>query len=175
MKRRRKMEIKEIENRAYRHFESGLHCAEVISKTVLEAFSKELHTDVIKSASGFGGGIGGSVEELCGAFTGGVIALGCLLGREDPGEDMKDCGTLIKKFKGRFRDTFGALNCPVILENFGQDGNQGGCLKLTAQATVILAGLLLEFENEKELDLHPFSSQHRGDVTLGCCPFNPGS
>ena len=75
------MESKEIRKKAYGHFESGLHCAEVISKTILEMFSTESHPAVIRSTSGFGGGIGGSNEELCGAFTGGVVALGYLLGR----------------------------------------------------------------------------------------------
>jgi len=169
------MEIKEIEKRAYEHFESGLHCAEVISKTVLEAFSEEPHPDAIKSASGFGGGIGGSIEELCGAFTGGVITLGCLLGREDPGEDMRDCGSLIKDFKVKFKDEFGSLNCPVILEGFSQNGSQGNCVKLTAQATVILANLLNEFEKEREINVHTFCCQPRDNVALGSCPCSSGS
>ena len=48
------MESREIEKKAYGHFESGLHCAEVISKTVLETFSQEPHRESIKSASGLG-------------------------------------------------------------------------------------------------------------------------
>ena len=169
------MEIKEIEKKAYGYFESGLHCAEVISKTVLEAFSEEPHTDAIKSASAFGGGIGGSIEELCGAFTGGVIALGSLLGREDPGKDMRDCGTLIKDFKSKFKDEFGSLNCPVILEGFSQNGNQGNCVRLTAEATVMLADLLNEFEKKKEVDVQTFCCQPKDKVALGSCPFSPGS
>ncbi|MCP4668987.1 MAG: C_GCAxxG_C_C family protein [Deltaproteobacteria bacterium] len=169
------MEMKEIEKRAYSHFESGLHCAEVISKTVLEAFSDKPHIEVIKSASGFGGGIAGSTEELCGAFTGGVIALGGLLGREEPGEDMRDCGALIKDFKGTFKDAFGSLNCSHILQGFSQNGNHGGCVKLTAQATVMLADLLNAFEKDREIDVHAFPYQPRDHVELGGCPFSPGS
>lgn len=49
---------------------------------MLESHATEAPPEVIRAASGFGGGIGGSTEELCGAFTGGIIALGFLLGRE---------------------------------------------------------------------------------------------
>ena len=96
------MESKEIRKMAYQHFESGLHCAEVISKTILEMFSGEPNPAVIRSASGFGGGIGGSNEELCGAFTGGVVALGYLLGRENGGDSLKGCGSVINQFKRAF-------------------------------------------------------------------------
>jgi hypothetical protein len=34
------MESKEIRKKVYGHFESGLHCAEVISKTISEMFSE---------------------------------------------------------------------------------------------------------------------------------------
>ena len=73
-------------------------------KTVLEMFSGKPHPEATKAASVFGGGIGGSTEELCGAFTGGVIALGYLLGREAPGDNMRDAGALVKEFKSRFQN-----------------------------------------------------------------------
>ena len=129
------MESKEIKKKAYGHFESGLHCAEVISKTILEIFSEEPHPEVIRSASGFGGGIAGSTEELCGAFTGGVIALGSLLGRENGGDDLMDCGALIKEFKGKFLDEFGSLNCQTLLNGFSDEANPAACVKLTGHAT----------------------------------------
>ncbi len=166
------MESKDIKISAYGYFESGLHCAEVISKTVLELFSHEPHLEAIKSASGFGGGIGGSTEELCGAFTGGVIALGCLLGREKPGDDLMDCGVLIKEFKKRFLDEFGSLNCQTLLEGFKE---QAECAKLTANAAVILADLLNGFGLESEVNLNTISVQPRGEVQLGSCPFSANS
>ena len=95
------MNEKAIHKTIYGQFQSGLHCAEAVSKTVLEIFSDESHPKVIKSASGFGGGIGGSMGELCGAFTGGVIALGFLTGREEPGGSLKECGGLINEYKTR--------------------------------------------------------------------------
>jgi C_GCAxxG_C_C family probable redox protein len=169
------MESKEIRKKAYGHFESGLHCAEVISKTILEMFSGEPHPAVIRSASGFGGGIGGSNEELCGAFTGGVVALGYLLGRENGGDSLKSCGSLIKEFKIKFLNEFGSLDCQTLLNGFKEEQNPLGCAKLTAQTSVILADLLNEFGLKDAVDASVFSSQPRPKVELGSCPFSARS
>lgn len=166
------MESKEIRKKAYGHFESGLHCAEVISKTILDMFSEEPYPAVIRSASGFGGGIGGSNEELCGAFTGGVVALGYLLGRENGGDSLKSCGSLIKDFKRKFLNEFGSLDCQTLLNGFKEQQNPLGCAKLTAETTVILAHLLDEFGLKAEVDPRTFSGQPRAKVELGQCPFS---
>ncbi len=165
------METKEIKKTAYGHFESGLHCAEVISKTVLEMFSHEPHGEVIRAASAFGGGIAGSTEELCGAFTGGVIALGSLLGRNKPGEDLRECGRLTKDFKSRFEAEFGSLSCPTILNRFSQEAHPARCAKLTAQASVMLAELLNGAETEKEAKVDVVCCQPRDQAAIGACPF----
>ena len=165
------MEDKEIRKTAYRNLELGLHCAEVISKTILEIFSGKPHPEVIKAASGFGGGIGGSSKELCGAFSGGIIALGALLGRENGGDDLSDCGALTKKFKKKFVDEFGSLNCQTLLEGFSEQENPIGCVKLTANAAVILADLLNELGLKAGTDPSTFSLQQREKVALGHCPF----
>jgi len=169
------MESKQIRKKVYGHFESGLHCAEAISKTLLEIFSHEPHPDAIKAASGFGGGIAGSTDELCGAFTGGVIASSCLMGREYPGDNLKDCGSVIKEFKMKFLNEFGSLNCSSILEGFSENGNPLGCVKLTANAAVLLAELINERQETNQKDLPTLYSKPRGRVELGQCPFGAGS
>jgi C_GCAxxG_C_C family probable redox protein len=169
------MESREIRKKAYRHFESGLHCAEVVLKTILEMLSGEPHPAVIRSASGFGGGIGGSNEELCGAFTGGVVALGYLLGRENGGDSLKSCGSLIKEFKRKFLNEFGSLDCQTLLTGFKGQQNPLGCAKLTAETTVILADLLTESGLKNEVDAGVFSIQPRSKVELGSCPFSARS
>jgi C_GCAxxG_C_C family probable redox protein len=163
------MESKEIKKTVYGHYESGLHCAEVISKTILDKFSDKEHPEAVKIASGFGGGIAGSMEELCGAFTGGIIALSSLVGRENPGETMKDYAILAGEFKEKFLEEFGTLNCHTLLEGFKKQENPFGCVKLTAAASVILADILTEFE--KETDINTLCCQPRDKVELGQCPF----
>lgn len=163
-----------IKKKAYSHFESGLHCAEVVSKAILEAFSEKPSAEAVRCASGFGGGIVGSMEELCGAFTGGVVTLGYLLGRDNPGESLKDCASLTRQFKSRFLEEFGSIHCPEIIKGFREQKNPLGCVKLTGKATVILADMLKDFSAEKGLDLGSYCSQPREKVELGSCPFSAG-
>ncbi|MFH1911323.1 MAG: C-GCAxxG-C-C family protein [Pseudomonadota bacterium] len=164
-------DAKQLKKIVYAHYQSGLHCAEAISKTLLETYAGKAHPQVIKAASAFGGGIDGSTEELCGAFTGGVIALGSLLGRQTGGDDLRDCGALIKAFKSRFLNQFGSLNCRDILDGFSEQETPLGCPKLTAEAALILADLLDDFEGKKAVRLDAYPSQPRYKVELGKCPF----
>ena len=168
------MENKEIRKKVYGHYESGFHCAEVITKTVLEMFSQKAHPEATKAASVFGGGIGGSTEELCGAFTGGVIALGYLMGRDAPGDNMRDAGALVKEFKSRFQTQFGSLKCRDLLFSFDEQENPLGCVKLTAETSVILANMLNQFGSNKGIQFDEYGSQPRDKVVLGQCPFKAG-
>ncbi|HMK66600.1 MAG TPA: arsenite methyltransferase, partial [Thermodesulfobacteriota bacterium] len=102
-------ESKAIKKKVYGHFQSGFHCAEAISSAILDTFFEKDRPDAIRAASVFGGGIAGSTEELCGAFTGGVLALGYLLGRNHPGDDLHDCAKVTREFKSRFGGQFGSL------------------------------------------------------------------
>jgi C_GCAxxG_C_C family probable redox protein len=81
------MTKEEAENRTLQYYQSGFHCAEAISKALIELRAKEKDSYTPKIANGFGGGIGGSQLETCGALTGGIIVLGWFLGRATPGED----------------------------------------------------------------------------------------
>jgi len=169
------MENKQIKKAVYSHYGSGFHCAEVITKTMLEMFSGKPHPEATRAASVFGGGIGGSTEELCGAFTGGVIALGYLLGRDAPGDNMRDAGVLVKEFKTRFQTQFGTLKCRDLLFSFDEQENPLGCVKLTAESSVILANLLNEFGSNKGIDLDRYGTRPREKVQLGQCPFKAGA
>jgi len=165
------MKVEKIKKQVYHNFESGLHCAEVVSKTILDNFSKQSHPEAIKASSCFGGGIAGTMEELCGAFTGGLIALGVLLGRENPGETMAEGAEMAKKYKTLFMEEFGSVNCQTLLEGFDEE-NLKGCAKLTADATAFLAESLEGFETEKEIDLERYCLQPKDKVALGTCPFS---
>ncbi|MEW6609116.1 MAG: C-GCAxxG-C-C family (seleno)protein [bacterium] len=136
----------DVEKKAFDYFEGGFHCAEAISKTITEFFAKELSSEIPKVASGFGGGIGKTKEDVCGALTGGVIALGCLFGRMEPGKDLKDVCELTSEFRRRFIDEFGSTNCQTILKGFGEQENMQKCKKLTATAAGILSEILVERE-----------------------------
>jgi C_GCAxxG_C_C family probable redox protein len=170
------MDRKEIIKQAYSHLSSGRHCAEVVAQTLLDHYAEEPRPEVVKVAGGFGGGIAGSTEELCGAFTGGVIVVSSLLGRENPGEELRAAGAAIKDFKSRFLNEFGSLHCGTLLDGFRQDGDgRLGCAKLTAQSTGILHELLEGLVPERHASIPSISQEARERVPLGACPFSCSS
>ena len=66
---------------------------------------------------GFGGGVGGSQEELCGAVSGGVLVLSLLHPHTD-GEDRAGKVRLYaqaKEFRRRFQEVFGLTRCGDLL------------------------------------------------------------
>ena len=67
---------------------------------------------------GFGGGIGGSHEELCGAVSGGVLVLSLANPHQDGGdtEGKKAVYAKAKEFRQRFTEVFGGLSrCGELL------------------------------------------------------------
>ncbi|MBU0516208.1 MAG: C-GCAxxG-C-C family protein [Proteobacteria bacterium] len=163
----------EIKRRAYAHFTSGRLCAEVMVATVLETFGETDYGSLVKAASGLSGGIAGSTEELCGAFTGGVLAIGSFLGRERPGDEMRDLGVTILDFKEKFAEKFGSLNCGTILDGLQDQGPHLGCARMTAAAAVMVAEILRE--QTGKIDLQTIARRPRPKVALGTCPFSAGN
>lgn len=164
--------LPEIKQQAYTHFGSGLHCAEVMVATILPAFGRTDHASLVKAASGLGGGIVGSTEELCGAFTGGVLVIGALLGRDAPGDELRDLGASVLEFKEEFAEKFGSLNCGTILDGFQEQGVQAGCPRLTAAAAVMVAEILAA--RTGRIKLETLDNTPRDKVALGSCPFSGG-
>ena len=70
-----------------------------------------------KGMGGFGGGVGGSHEELCGAVSGGVLVLSLLHPHTD-GEDRAGKVRLYaqaKEFRRRFQEVFDLTRCGDLL------------------------------------------------------------
>jgi len=136
-----KMKQRLMDNaREYLH--SGWHCSEGILLAAGNHFFPERLPDLLKIATPFCGGVGGTEEELCGAFSGGLIVIGALYGRTAAGVDDTRCLDLTKAYRQRFLQHFGYLNCGDLRKNWiGQPG-QPDCAELTAQATGILVDLL---------------------------------
>jgi C_GCAxxG_C_C family probable redox protein len=136
------MTKKDIEQKTFMYYHSGFHCAEAILKTFVELYSKESDLSITKFASGFGGGMGGSNCETCGALTGGIVAMGWLFGRKDPCDDKQKVFSLSAEFRTLFLEKFGDTNCKKILDLLGEQENKLKCKKLTADAAGILYEIL---------------------------------
>ena len=127
-----------VEKQAFDTYLTGFHCAEVISKTITEIFGDNGNQDIPRVASGFGGGIGSSKEDVWGILTGGVIALGWLYGRSEPGADINNLKDLTGAFRKKFIERTGSTKCPEILEKLGEQEKMIKCKKLTAEMTGVL-------------------------------------
>ena len=126
------MNSQEVDKRAVELMENGLHCAEAVLVAVLEG--QNLPTDMApRAASAFGAGVGRSKKGLCGALSGGLIALGLAQGRDTSRESWNDVAAKADAMRQWFAGNFGCSRCEVVLEKLGpQDGNEL-CIGLTGR------------------------------------------
>jgi len=120
----------------------NLLCAE----SVFQAAAEGLGVDsplVPRVATGFCSGLS-RTDGPCGAWTGGVMALGLALGRENGSDDLDDTYAPVQEFREFFLARFGDLSCTRICgchlgtdegrKNFGLSGAKGHCLDVVEQA-----------------------------------------
>lgn len=96
-------------------FQEGFNC----SQAVMYSFSDELQIEketALKLACGFGAGMGRK-EEVCGAVTGGIIAIGCKYGRgekDDPAATELTY-TKTRELMDQFALKHGTFSCRKLL------------------------------------------------------------
>jgi len=104
--------LSEREKRVQQIYDSGYNCAESVLKSCQEIYRLPGAEAVPKVATGFGGGIGrkGSV---CGALTGGILALGLAMGRMDPKDaQARDrVYAIAREIYEKFEKEFGTVLC----------------------------------------------------------------
>ena len=102
---------------AYQYHKEGYNCAQSVVGAFLDklGLSKE---QAMAVAGGFGGGVGGSHCELCGAVSGGVMVLSLLTPHIDGAdkEGKKAVYAAAKEFRQRFAAAFeGLTRCGDLL------------------------------------------------------------
>ena len=139
--------MKKVELAAQRAFEyhsSGFHCAEAVSKAILETYAPKSFLDIPSLASAFGGGVGKTQQEMCGALAGSYIAIGGLLGRNQPGADWTEVSDMAFELRHRFVEKHRATQCGALLEKFGPQTNYARCKALSGEVAGMIADLLEE-------------------------------
>ena len=131
--------------KAFEYHKSGFHCAEAVSKAIIEAYGNDIGKDIPKVATAFGGGVGRTKQEICGALTGGIIALGYLFGRSKPRADWTDASRLAAKLQQRFVEVHGTTNCGALLATFGPQENMMRCKRLSGEVAGMLADIIQEY------------------------------
>ena len=105
------------------------HCAEAVVESVRRHFSPETPEAVLATVSGFGGGSGSGC--LCGAVSGGTVALGLVL------KDKKVVSHLTRELHAWFKEKYGVTCCTTIRQT-----HKGVCPILTGEVAGKLAEML---------------------------------
>ena len=162
-----------IKERARKNFSKGYNCAECVVEAVLSSLDTGLPKEVIKVATGFGGGVG-LYGDTCGAITGAVMAVGAVHGRSElpSGEERKEIAQkaadelygkpglyrLFNQIPNQLKDKYGETLCREICSQW-QDTwlcreHALHCREIITDAADLAAKLILS--DKKEISAKPF-------------------
>jgi len=138
--------VDEVRKTAEGYFQRGeFFCSEAVVKTINDLLDKPFDDSVTKLASGFPVGIGKS-GCLCGAVSGGVMALGMGYGRNH-GEPMKDkMFPVSADLHNHIKDMYKSTCCRVMTRNFefASPERKAHCVKITGEVAAYVAEKLYE-------------------------------
>lgn len=106
------------------------HCAEAVLEAVRRHFAAELPKSIVGTVSGFGGGSGSGC--ICGAVSGGTVALGLVLA------DKKETTRLTRELHTWFKEKYGVTCCKTIKQT-----HKGACPVLTGEVAGKVADMLV--------------------------------
>ena len=167
-----------LEKEIEKNHKNRMNCSERTLASIYWAFEFDKHTaitdDVIRLASGFGGGGGITSYGMCGAVSGGLMALGLFWGRVDPMDYFHAVGLhteeaidknpdqstvfyrIFNRFTTQFQEAFGSIVCRELINDYlDADGafttdkklkkEQGVlCKRLTKWACATVMNLVME-------------------------------
>lgn len=100
----------EVGTAAVEIFDRGCNCAEAVLQSLAQALEIDCGC-APRIASGFGAGFG-KQGSVCGAVSGGIMAIGLKHGRNDIDDDPRSrVYPLVAKFMDEFKQEFGTYNC----------------------------------------------------------------
>ena len=127
-----------VQRAAEKNFKSGYYCCEALMCTIRDEFKLDVPKEVIAMSSGMAVGAGKS-GCVCGAFNGGLLALGMFFGRteQDGPTNPKSvkCMELVHELHDWFKKANGknAICCRVLTKEFnmGQGEHKEQCIFFT--------------------------------------------
>ncbi|KAB3535779.1 C_GCAxxG_C_C family protein [Alkaliphilus pronyensis] len=144
--------IEKVRNTAEEYFERGkFFCSEAVIHTINELLGWPLPKEITKLSSAFPIGLGKS-GCLCGAVSGGSMALGMVYGRSH-GEPMNDkmfpaSAALHDHIKNKYKSTC----CRVIVKDyeFASPERKKHCVKITGEVAAFIAETILNDDEAAE-------------------------
>ena len=100
--------------KAVKRFLDGYNCAQSVLLTMFEFWNGE-NALIPKIATGFGGGIG-RCGSVCGALTGGVMALGVKYGTNEPSSEKRlEAYEKAQELYKQFEELHGSVLCRELI------------------------------------------------------------
>lgn len=135
-----------VRNKAEGYFQRGeFFCSEAVVHTINELLGWPYSEDVVRMASAFPIGMGKS-GCLCGAVSGGAMALGMAYGRKH-GEPMNEkMFPIAKELHDYIKNLYGSTCCRVLTMNyeFASPERKAHCVKITGEVAAWVASKLLD-------------------------------
>jgi C_GCAxxG_C_C family probable redox protein len=104
----------DVSVKALENFDSGYNCAESVLMAIGEYLNMPKDRSLPRIATGFGGGIARN-GNLCGALTGGIMAIGLDLGRDDSRGSRDPCYPAVDRLFNGFVEKFGSSQCRDLI------------------------------------------------------------
>lgn len=156
MNLKNEVSVAKITKDAEELFRGGFFCSEAVVSAIRSNFEIDIPEQVIAMASGFPVGIGRS-KCLCGAVSGGVMALGLVFGRtvqKDP--QVEQCLALSKELHDWFKEANGknALCCRILTKEFdmGAGEHKEQCIRFTGMVAGKVAELIIREKGLTNID-----------------------
>lgn len=132
---KQEISTKKVRQDAEELFRGGFFCSEAVMSAIRSNFELDVPEEVIAMASGFPVGIGRS-KCLCGAVSGGVMALGLFFGRTRQGDPKVEKNLEVaKELHDYFKVANGknALCCRILTKEFdmGAGEHKEQCIHFT--------------------------------------------
>lgn len=163
MEMKHEISVQKVKKDAEDLFRGGFFCSEAVMSSIRTNFELDIPELVVSMASGFPVGIGRS-KCLCGAVSGGVMALGLFFGRTKQGDPKVEKNLEVaKELHDYFKEANGknALCCRILTKEFdmGQGEHKEQCIAFTGLVAEKVAQIVV-----REFDLVNTDEM----ATVGC-------
>lgn len=129
------------------YFENGYNCAESVATAAAMAFDPECNC-LPAAASAFGGGVGSSRQELCGALSGACIAIGILAGRKGYNDDLT-AKAMARDIREAMLAEYGTVQCQALVDQFGDEKRREKCKAVVEHLTRLVMDRLERMDEFK--------------------------
>ena len=134
----KEISLKKVQKDAEDNFRGGFFCCEALMAAIRSNFELDVPEEVIAMSSGMAVGIGRS-GCCCGAFNGGVLALGMIFGRTVPKGPTDPVVNKVMAMTKELHDWFKVANgknaicCRVLTKEFdmGKGEHKEQCIRFT--------------------------------------------